>query len=379
MNREEIKNNMNKDKNLSSYACKNNEALRFKPEVEDIRPPFFHDADRIIYSLAYTRYINKTQVYSNVKNDNITRRIIHVQMVSKVARTIGRALNLNEDLIEAAALGHDLGHVPFGHAGEAILNRISQEVGEGYFNHNVQSVRNLMFIDHQGHGDNLTLQVLDAIMCHNGELELECYKPKNKTKEDFMTEYNNTYKIPGFNSTLTPMTLEGCVVRISDIIAYLGRDIEDALRLHKLSRSDIPKDIIDILGPDNRNIINHFVLDIIENSYNKPYIAMSKKTFEALKKLKKFNYEYIYNKANTQEQLATWDHMFRTIFNYYLKDLKTQNQESHLYIYFYKYMCEEYKNNTSNSRVAIDYIAGMTDEFLLREYQEIENNLTKHY
>ena len=175
MNKEEIKNNMNKDKNLSSYACKNNEALRFKPEVEDIRPPFFHDADRIIYSLAYTRYINKTQVYSNVKNDNITRRIIHVQMVSKVARTIGRALNLNEDLIEAAALGHDLGHVPFGHAGEAILNRISQEVGEGYFNHNVQSVRNLMFIDHQGHGDNLTLQVLDAIMCHNGELELECY------------------------------------------------------------------------------------------------------------------------------------------------------------------------------------------------------------
>lgn len=373
MNIDEIKTNLDRDAELSIYACQNKEAIRLKEEKQDIRPPYFRDADRIIYSLAYTRYINKTQVYTDAQNDNITRRITHVQMVSKVARTIGRALKLNEDLIEAAALGHDLGHPPFGHEGEYILNKISLEVNEGYFNHNIQSVRNLMNIDHQGNGDNISIQVLDAIMCHNGELELKCYKPHSKTPKNFLEEYNNSYKIENFTKTLIPMTLEGCVVRISDIIAYLGRDIEDALRLHKLHKEDIPKDIFTILSCRNSEIINYFVLDIIKNSYGKNYIQMSDEAFNLLKKIKKFNYDKIYKNANSPQTKKHWEQMIRTIFSHYLKDLQTNNEKSHIYIFFYKYMNAEYKKNTSKERVVIDYIAGMTDDFLKKEYEYITN------
>lgn len=365
----EIKENMNKDKYLSPMACKNSMAIRFKKEVEDYRPAFYRDIDRIIYSLAYTRYINKTQVFTNSNNDNITKRSTHVQLVSKIGRTIGRALCLNEDLIEAAALGHDIGHTPFGHAGEAILNRISLRVGEGNFNHNVQSFRKLEFLEHQGRGLNLTMQVLDAIICHNGELELECYKPKKKNFDDLLAEYHKTYVDPNFNKTLIPCTLEGCVVRISDIIAYLGKDIEDAMRLHVLKKEELPKELLDKIGHKNSDIVNYFVTDIIDNSYGLDYIKMSKEAFNNLVELKKFNYEYIYKRANSKETLDKWDEMFNTVFDKSLKDLENKNIDSHIYIYYYKYMNDEYKKNTSYNRVVIDYIAGMTDRFLVKEYK----------
>ena len=216
----------------SPFATKDKESIRLIPIEEDIRPNFFRDIDRIIHSTSYTRYMDKTQVFSLKDNDNISKRMVHVQLVSKIARTIGRALSLNEDLIEAAALGHDLGHVPFGHEGERILNKISLKHNEGYFNHNVQSVRELMDIENDGEGINLSIQTLDAILCHNGELELKEYHPKKKTTDEFLQDYENCYKIEGYTKTLIPNTLEGCVVRISDIIAYLGRDIEDAERLN---------------------------------------------------------------------------------------------------------------------------------------------------
>lgn len=366
----DIKNNLDHDDVYSIYACKNKDAIRFKEEKGDIRPPFLHDSDKIIYSLAYTRYINKTQVYSLVANDNISKRMTHVQMVSKIARTIGRALGLNEDLIEAASLGHDLGHPPFGHCGEAILNKISLEVKEGYFNHNIQSVRSLMFIENNGNGSNVSLQVLDAIMCHNGELELQSYKPIFKSKEDFLKEYYDSYKIKDKVKTLIPMTLEGCVVRVSDLIAYLGRDIDDAIRLGKLKRKLIPSSITKILGNTNSSLINTFVLDIINNSTSEE-IRMSEEKFAALKELKKFNYENIYNKANDVKRVEKWEKMFRLIFTTYLKDLEDKKEDSNIYIYFYKYKNDYYKNNTSLNRVVIDYIAGMTDEFFIREYKDI--------
>lgn len=366
-----IKENMNHDTFLGPLATKNKDAYRVKPEPEDIRPPYFHDIDRIIYSLAYTRYINKTQVFSDTLNDNITRRSTHVQLVSKIARTIGRALRLNEDLIEAASLGHDIGHTPFGHAGEAILNRISLRVGEGYFNHNIQSVRKLEFLENKGSGLNLTVQVIDAIMCHNGELELSCYKPVFKTKEEVFQEYYRTYQDKDANTSLIPMTLEGCVVRISDIISYLGRDIEDAIRLNFLKRSELPKDIIQITGLTNKEIVNYFINDIIKNSINKDYIAMSPEAFRCLSNLKKFNYEHIYSKANSSKTLDKWEEMFNKVFKSSLSDLKTHNETSHIYIYFYKYMNEDYKKNTSLERVVIDYIAGMTDRFLKSEYEKL--------
>lgn len=203
----------------------------------------FRDIDRIIYTLAFTRYSDKTQVFSFKSNDHLTKRMIHVQYVSKIARTIGRALALNEDLIEASALGHDLGHTPFGHVGEEILNKISLNCGEGFFNHNIHSVRLLMYIENYGMGKDITLQTLDAIMCHNGELPQNEYVPRKKTKEEFFEEYNLSYKDRGIIKKLRAMTLEGCVVRISDLIAYLGRDIEDAMRLNIVSFNDIPDSV----------------------------------------------------------------------------------------------------------------------------------------
>ena len=185
-----IKENM-KIKNLSKYACSYEDGIRLWEEEEDFRPNFFHDIDRILYSLAYTRYLDKTQVFTHGENDHLTRRMTHVQFVSKIARTIGRSLNLNEDLIEAAALGHDLGHTPFGHLGEEILNRISLEHNAGFFNHNIQSVRILMNIENYGQGYNITVPVLDAIMCHNGEIPLGKYIPKKKSKEEFLKEYED--------------------------------------------------------------------------------------------------------------------------------------------------------------------------------------------
>ena len=367
-----IKQNMLKNEaNLSKYATKSIDAIRLeKIEDYDIRPAYFRDVDRIIYSLSYTRYIDKTQVFSNNDNDNISKRMTHVQMVSKIARTIGRALNLNEDLIEAAALGHDLGHVPFGHVGEAILSKISCENNEGYFNHNIQSVRTLMNIENNGKGMNITLQVLDAIMCHNGELVQNEYKPINKTKEEFLKQYNDSY-ISNSNKKMIPMTLEGCVVRISDIIAYIGRDIEDAIRLGVINIQDIPKDIIDTLGINNSEMINTIVLDIIKNSYDKPYITMSKNIFDSIVKLKQFNYDNIYSKANTKEQIEEYEKEFRTLYIKLLNDIKTNNTNSRIFKIFLNDMCEEYLNNTTNERKVIDYIAGMTDDYFINEYKKL--------
>ena len=372
---DKIKENMLKNElNLSEYACKSSDSIRFKKiKEDDIRPPYFRDIDKIIYSLSYTRYIDKTQVFSNIDNDNISKRMTHVQMVSKIARTIGRALNLNEDLIEAAALGHDLGHVPFGHTGEAILSKISCENGEGYFNHNIQSVRLLMNVENNGNGVNISLQVLDAIMCHNGELVQDKYEPVKKTIQEYLNEYNDSYKNKDANKKMRPMTLEGCVVRISDVVAYIGRDIEDAIRLNVIDINDIPENIVRVLGKTNSDIINTVVLDIIEHSIDKPYITMSKDVFDAIVNLKDFNYKNIYSKANTKEQIEEYDKQFRYIFNKCLNDLKTNDKESRIHKIFLESMCEEYLNNTTDERKVIDYIAGMTDDYFLNEYYEYTN------
>ncbi|MDD6639480.1 MAG: HD domain-containing protein, partial [Erysipelotrichaceae bacterium] len=279
---------------LSKYACFDDDAKRINPIDEDFRTPFFRDIDKIIYSLSYIRYIDKTQVFSDSNNDMISKRMTHVQMVSKIARTIGRSLNLNEDLIEAASLGHDLGHVPFGHVGESILNKISLRYGEGYFNHNVQSVRTLMNIENGGKGNNITIQVLDAIFCHNGEMLEGRYKPASKNLDEFLFEYEKSYSDKDILKNVRPMTLEGCVVRISDIIAYIGKDIDDAVRLGKIKKEDIPKDVSSVFGTSNSSIVDTIVKDIINNSIDKDYIKISDNIYKALNELISFNYENIY-------------------------------------------------------------------------------------
>lgn len=375
---QEIKNTMHKkDEFLSPYASKNEEGLRLNQESQDIRPNYFRDIDRIIYSLSYTRYIDKTQVFSHKENDHISKRMTHVQMVSKIARTIGRALSLNEDLIEAAALGHDLGHPPFGHTGEAILNKISLELGLGYFNHNIQSVRTLLKIENQGKGSNLCLQTLDAIMCHNGEIELAEYYPVSKDIETFLQEYNLSYQDNNIIKKLRPMTLEGCIVRVSDIIAYIGRDIEDAIRLGIITKDDIPQNIKNILGDNNRDIINTIILDIITNSYQKPYIKISPNIFTAIKELKKFNYENIYYKANTNEDINQYEMMFRKLIEVYYYQLQNNKEEETIYQSYLNHMSKEYRQNNSNYRIIIDYIAGMTDDYFKKQYEKYKNYQTK--
>ena len=375
---QEIKNTMHKkDEFLSPYASKNEEGLRLNQESQDIRPNYFRDIDRIIYSLSYTRYIDKTQVFSHKENDHISKRMTHVQMVSKIARTIGRALSLNEDLIEASALGHDLGHPPFGHTGEAILNKISLELGLGYFNHNIQSVRTLLKIENQGKGSNLCLQTLDAIMCHNGEIELAEYYPVSKDIETFLQEYNLSYQDNNIIKKLRPMTLEGCIVRVSDIIAYIGRDIEDAIRLGIITKDDIPQNIKNILGDNNRDIINTIILDIITNSYQKPYIKISPNIFTAIKELKKFNYENIYYKANTNEDINQYEMMFRKLIEVYYYQLQNNKEEEISYQSYLNHMSKEYRQNNSNYRIIIDYIAGMTDDYFKKQYEKYKNYQTK--
>ena len=372
----EVKANfLKKEANLIMYATKSSSGIRLMKENldDDIRPNFYHDIDRIIHSLSYTRYMNKTQVFSFNTNDHISKRIIHVQLVSKIARTIGRALNLNEDLIEAIALGHDIGHTPIGHTGEAILNEISMRELGCMFNHNIQSVRNYLTIERNGNGSNLTIQTLDGIMCHNGEMPLNIYEPSTKTKEEFIKEYEECYTNKETLKKIRPMTLEGCVVRISDIIGYIGRDIEDAISIGILKREDVPDNIKKVLGTTNKEIVNTIILDIVSNSINKPYIKLSDQVFKAIFDLKAFNYKYIYSKANTKEQLEYYKKGMNLLFSKYLSDLENNNYESEIYRIFLDDMNSKYKENNSNKRIVIDFIAGMTDDYFMKQVDKIIN------
>lgn len=356
-----------KEQNLSKYATKSTESIRFSELTDDIRPSFFRDIDRIIHSLSYSRYIDKTQVFPHEENDHISRRMIHVQLVSKVARTIGRALNLNEDLIEAIALGHDIGHTPLGHEGEYILDEISQRELNESFAHNIQSVRHCMYVENNGEGLNLSLQVLDGIMTHNGEILSNEYHPVKKTKEEFLEQFNNSYKHLDETKKVHPMTLEGCVVRISDVIGYIGRDIEDAIILGTIKREDIPENIASILGTTNKDIINTIILDIIKESIDKPYIKMSEPVFKALFDLKRFNYEHIYNKTMTKEEKEYYKKGMNKLFSDYLNDLEENNQESLIFKLFLNNQIPKYLEENSDKRKVIDFIAGMTDDMFLTQ------------
>lgn len=359
------------EENMSMYATKSSDGVRLKEFKEDIRPNYFRDIDKIIYSHCYSRYIDKTQVFSFKNNDHITKRIIHVQLVSKIARTIGRALNLNEDLIEAISLGHDVGHVPFGHVGESILNEISLKYLDEPFKHNVQSVRNLMVLENNGKGINLCVQVLDGILCHNGEKLQKIYNYKHKTTEEFIKEYNKCYTKEKFD--LVPMTLEGCVVRLSDVIGYLGRDIEDAITLGIIDKEDIPINIRKKLGENNSSIISLIINDVIINSINKPYIKLSDEYYNLMNELLDFNYKNIYAKAYTNDEKNKIKEMFNDIYKSYFTDLETNNINSSICKVFLNEMNEEYKNNTSNERIVIDYISGMTDDFFVNEYNKLSS------
>ncbi len=233
---------------LTPHATFSKDAQRRKKDTKSgYRQEFAIDADRILHSRAYTRYIDKTQVFSLIKNDHITHRVLHIQLVARIARTIGRFLHLNEDLIEAIALGHDIGHPPFGHEGERQLSKLCQKHGLPPFQHNVQSVRFLDKLEKKGTGWNLTMQAMDGILCHDGESRIERLYPEPLASfEEFDIKLEKKTANSAFKAL--PATLEGCVVRIADTIAYLGRDIEDAITLGLISRQELPKECTNLLG-----------------------------------------------------------------------------------------------------------------------------------
>lgn len=354
---------------LAPWACLSSSAVREKEDHEinfGHRQNFSIDTDRILHSLAYSRYIDKTQVFYLIKNDHITHRVLHVQLVSKISRTIGRLLRLNEDLIEAIALGHDLGHAPFGHDGERFLSALCQAHDSRKFLHNIQSVRFLQEIEKKGKGWNLSLQVLDGILCHDGELHSQSLKPDSiKDFEKMNDEIRKKEEDPSID--ILPMTLEGCVVRMADTISYIGRDIEDAIRLGLINREDIPEDCRDVLGNTNGTIVYTLVEDIIANSLNKPYVSFSADVGESLKKLKFFNEENIYKNQKVKEQTKKIKLMFELLYEKYLEDLKTGNEDSDIFTGFLEGMSPEYKKNTPDAGIVRDFISGMTDEYFLNQ------------
>ena len=357
---------------LSKFMTKNEEGIRLYPFEDDFRTCFTRDIDRIINYASFTRYMNKTQVFSFKRDDNVQTRIVHVLLVSKISRTIGRALGLNEDLIEAIALGHDIGHIPLGHVGEKILNDISIKELDETFMHNIEGVRNYLYLEGNGKGANLTIQVLDGILCHNGEILDSIYKPVHKTKEDFIKNYEDAYLMHKKQVSFNPMTLEGCVVKLSDVISYSGRDLEDAIRLEVIKREDVPENVTRVLGNTNRDIVNTLVLDVIKNSTGKNYIKLSDDVFKALKDLVSFNYKNIYNKANSKERIEYYKEMFNTLYYSYLNALQNHDTTNSIYINFLDNMDNDYKK-TNPKRIVIDYISLMTDTYFLNEYNKVSN------
>jgi len=332
---------------------------------EDYRQPFSADVDRILHSRAYTRYIDKTQVFYLIKHDHITHRVLHVQLVSKIARSIGRFLGLNEDLIEAIALGHDIGHTPFGHDGEKFLSELCRASGIGYFQHNVQSVQFLERVERKGKGWNLCLQTLDGILCHDGEIHNQKLKPdRDKTFETIDQEMAAKKTDPEIK--LIPMTQEGCVVRMADTIGYIGRDIEDAIRLNMIERSDLPAECVERLGDTNGTIVYNLVTDIINSSFQNIYIAFSPEVSAALERLKDFNLEHIYMNPKIKSQTNTIKKLFGILFERFLDDIEKENRTSVIFTSFLEDMSQDYIANHNNVEIVRDFIAGMTDQYFLR-------------
>ena len=357
---------------LSRFATPSGQGIRRRPQkvsVSDYRQAFSLDVDRILHSQAYTRYIDKTQVFSLIKDDHITHRVLHVQLVSKIARTIGRFLRLNEDLIEAIALGHDIGHTPFGHDGERYLTALCHDHDIGYFLHNVQSVQFLDRVERQGDGWNLCLQTLDGILCHDGEIHNQRLEPlTSKSFDKLDKEIQEKRYNPSLQ--LIPMTLEGCVVRMADTISYIGRDIEDAIRLKIINRSELPAASKKYLGDTNGTIVFNLVTDVIQNSHDRNHVAFSPGISDALQTLKQFNLERIYLNPKIKSESKKIQALFEFLFERFLDDLQQERRESVIYKGFLKGKKDDYVLGHKPEEIVRDFIAGMTDQFFIHQAPE---------
>lgn len=360
------------DSVLSDRATPCSSASRMREEEPDIlRSCYAIDRDRILYSGAYRRYHGKTQVFSftNLFDEEMTNRNLHIAYVSQISRTIGKYLGLNLELIEAIALGHDLGHCPFGHDGEIALSKCCVQHGIGHFHHNIESLHIVDHISNKGKGLNLTFQVRDGIISHDGEVHNTQLIPNKAKTEGDITDFIIRKKA-GENVTWMPATLEGCVVRITDTIAYIGQDIEDAIRYNILKREDLPKDVTDFMGNRNSQIIDTLVKSVIINSFDRDYIAFDDETSAVLLKLKKFNYARIYTDENVKKSNQLIYRTMGILFDKYMEDLEQNNAESKIFTHFLNYKHEDYRNKFSPAEQVRDFIATMTDRYYNEELKD---------
>lgn len=348
---------------LAKRAALSKEHSRFLKREDDHRMPYKRDVDRIIHSKAYSRYVDKTQVVYLVQNDHISHRSIHVQLVSNFARGIAEILRLNVDLVEAIALGHDVGHPPFGHEGEGYLSLLSQEAGEGAFAHSAQSCRLFSLIEPL----NLGLAVYDGFLSHDGGLIERVVQPHfGKTWEDHFREYKSKESDPEKN--IAPTTLEGALVKLCDTMSYLGRDIEDAISLKMISRDSLPKTC---LGSSNREVLGFLAQDIIRESYDKEAISISDEAFQALKIIRKFNFENIYFHPKLKVESEKIKTSYRLLFETLLGEYKRSGKKSFLWTQFLENKSKRYLEETTDAHYVIDYIAGMTDTYFVKTVEKL--------
>ena len=319
---------------LSPYACHSVDSKGRSREEEqcDIRTVFQRDRDRIIHCKSFRRLKDKTQVFLTPEGDHYRTRLTHTLEVSQNARTIAKALRLNEDLVEAIALGHDLGHTPFGHAGERALDRVCP-LG---FEHNVQSVRTVELFEKDGMGLNLTYEVKDGILNH-------------QTKG-------------------IPSTLEGKIVRFSDKIAYIHHDMDDAIRGGILKESDIPKEIGDVIGYTCGQRLDHFIHDIVSTSHGKDYILMSEPVAEAMSKLRQFMFENVYTNPKAKGEEGKAEMLIEILYDYHMKHKDKLPKD----------MLALTEQGEPLERIVCDYISAMTDRFAIAKFEEIYMPIAWH-
>lgn len=357
---------------LSAYATPNEAALRRVDDLRDVptalRPAFLRDAEKVLHMPAYNRLAGKTQVFSFRANDDLCRRGLHVQLVSRVARDIGAALGLNLDLIDAIALGHDIGHTPFGHAGERFLNDVYHELTGRWFFHNVQSVRVLDVL----YGRNLSLQALDGVICHNGEFEQQVLETSDLADFAGFDEVVEECWQQGDERIkhLRPMTLEGCAVRVADIIAYVGKDRQDAIRAGLCDETTFDDGLG---GAYNAWALAAFVADIVEHSVDQPRLAMSEEAFAEMRRAKRENYQKIYGAAEVNGEFSEEVHtVFERMYLQVVDDLTAGREEAPVFRHHIKFVSEwlSYYGRTYDwehdvALTAVDYVSSMTDDYFV--------------
>lgn len=334
-----------------------------------LRTIYERDTGRILYSLPFRRLRHKTQVFFNPQNDHVCTRMEHVLYVSYLAEVIGSALDLNTHLIRAIAMGHDLGHAPFGHSGEHVLNELIQQYDTKFsFQHELHSLRvvDLLAEHNAKSGLNLSFEVRDGIVSHCGEQydEFVLRPEREKTEKDLI----NTEA-----GTSMPVTLEGCLVRLCDRIAYVGRDIEDAERSNLLSFAELPMELRAALGENNSAIVNTLVQDVIANSRGKDMIALSTETGSALKELTEINVTRIYNATKVRRFEREAANIIEGLFEYFFELTRTmpQNRFDENSQKFFEFYSQHPQFTDSPVRKIVDYIAGMTDSYARRVFSSI--------